>query len=232
MIKFGLVTEPKEYPERMLKKIISYLYPITKKIESQHNGILELTVLNGRKLLDTKNVNYSYGSLQRVLNFSLDQLDLKSTKNSLILGLGGGSVVHTLRDERKFEGEITAVEIDPVIIDIASNEFDVSANNQTHIVCDDAWNFVKNDTSKYDLIIVDLFIDDKIPEKFLAINFWKNILDLLNEGGDVIFNTLCNPKTDLTFLKEKLERRNFLYEVHRYVEKSNKVLIAHAKRSA
>lgn len=211
----------------MLKKLISYIYPLTRKIQSQHNGMLELTVMNGRKLLDTKNVNYSYGSLQRVLNYSLDQLNLENTKNSLILGLGGGSVVHTLRDERKFEGEITAVEIDPIIIDIASKEFNINSNNQTKIICDDAWNFVNRDKAKYDLIIVDLFIDNKIPEKFLALKFWKRILDLLNEGGDVIFNTLCNPKTDLTLLKQKLERRKIDFEVHRYVEKSNKVLIAH-----
>lgn len=211
----------------MLKKLISYILPLTRNVQSQYSGKLELTVVNGRKVLDTKSTNYSYGSLQRVFNYSLDQINLEHTKNALILGLGGGSVIQTLISARKFKGEITAVEIDPVIIDIAANEFNIRSNEQVSIICDDAYNFVIQDNIKYDLIIVDLFIDNKIPDKFLAIKFWKRILDLLNEGGDVIFNTLCNPKTDLTLLKNKLDRRKIKYEVHRYVEKSNKVLIAH-----
>ena len=211
----------------MIKKLISYIYPITTKIQSQFSGNLELTVLNGRKVLDTKHTNYSYGSLQRVLKYSLDQLDLKHVKSALVLGLGGGSVIQTLRDEKNFEGKITAVEIDPVIIDIAANEFDIKANENSTIVCDDAWHFVDHDSDKYDLIIVDLFIDNAIPSKFLETDFWKRVLDHLNVNGDVIFNTLCHPKTDLTQLKEKLTRRKINYEVHRYVENSNKVLIAH-----
>lgn len=211
----------------MLKKLISYFYPLTKRVQSQFSGNLELTVVNGRKVLDTLNANYSYGSLQRVLKYSLDQLDLEHTENALILGLGGGSVIQTLREEKKFEGKITAVEIDQVIIDIAANEFNITSNEKATIICDDAWNFVIKDRTKYDLIIVDLFIDNEIPGKFLKIEFWKRVLDLLNEDGNLIFNTLCNPKTDLTLLKEKLSRREIDYTIHRYVEKSNKVLIAH-----
>ena len=216
----------------MLKKFISYFYPLTRKVESQYNGKLELTVVNGRKVLDTKNTNYSYGSLQRVLKYSLEQINLEHTENALILGLGGGSVVQTLRSERKFEGKITAVEIDPVVIDIAANEFNIRSNNETTIICDDAFNYVIHDKFKYDLIIVDLFIDNKIPDQFLDVVFWKRVLERLNKDGDVIFNTLCHPKTDLTLLKNKLDRRNIPYEVHRYVEKSNKVLIAHYGKSA
>ena len=211
----------------MLKKIISYVYPLTKKVQSQFSGKLELTVMNGRKVLDTLNTNYSYGSLQRVLKYSIDQLDLKETKNVLILGLGGGSVVETLRKDNHFTEKITAVEIDQVIIDIADKEFNIKSNNNTDIICADAMDFVNNDKEKYDLIIVDLFIDNKVPNKFLKVEFWKSVLDLLDDDGDVIFNTLCHPKTDLTLLKEKLNRREINFEIHRYVEKTNKVLIAH-----
>ena len=211
----------------MFKKIISYIYPITRKVQSQYSGKLELTVMNGRKVLDTRHTNYSYGSLQRVLKYSIDQLNSSKTQNILVLGLGGGSVIQTLREEKKYKGKITAVEIDQIIIDIAAEEFEIQSNDQTKIVCADAWDFVIKNTQKYDLIIVDLFIDNKVPSKFLKLEFWKRILDKLSEEGDVIFNTLCNPKTDLTLLKEKLNRREIDFEVHRYVEQTNKVLIAH-----
>ena len=87
----------------MLKKIISYVYPITRKVQSQYSGKLELTVMNGRKVLDTLNTNYSYGSLQRVLKYSLNQINIENTKNTLVLGLGGGSVIETLRNEKKLK---------------------------------------------------------------------------------------------------------------------------------
>jgi spermidine synthase len=211
----------------MLKKLISYIYPVTKKIPSQYSGKLELTTINGKKVLDTLNTNYSYGSLQRVLKYSIDQINLEQTKNTLILGLGGGSVIQTLRDDKKMDSHITAVEIDQIIIDIAASEFDITSNGNTDIICDDAWNFVMTDKHSYDLIIIDLFIDNEVPSKFLELKFWKNILCHLKNGGDVIFNTLCDPKTDLTSIKEKLKRRNIAFEIHRYVEKTNKVLIAH-----
>ena len=79
---------------------------------------------------------------------------------------------------------------------------------------------------------MDLFLDNKIPDKFLELEFWKNVLNLLADDGDVIFNTLCHPKTDLSSLKEKLKRREIGFEVHRYVEQTNKVLIAHYNRVA
>jgi spermidine synthase len=224
---FRLVFSTRSLVQKMFKKLISYIYPLTTKIQSKFSGKLELTVFNGRKVLDTKNTNYSYGSLQRVLKYSLDQLDMSHIKSALVLGLGGGSVIQTLREDKHFEGKITAVEIDPVIIDIAANEFNITDNENSNIVCDDAWNFVLTDPVKYDLIIVDLFIDNAIPDKFLETEFWKGVLNHLNKGGDVIFNTLCHPKTDLTLLKEKLNRRKMSFEVHRYVEQSNKVLIAH-----
>lgn len=211
----------------MLIKLLSYLYPLTKRFKSEYSGELELTVINGRKVLDTKHVNYSYGSLQRVLNFSLDHVDFNHIDNVLVLGLGGGSVVRSLRENKNFKGTITGIDIDPVIIDIAAKEFEVVSDNATTIICADAWDFIQNDTGYYDLIIVDLFIDNVVPIKFLRNEFWRWILDRLNGNGEIIFNTLCNPASDIKPIKAKFDKRGIHYDVHRYVEKTNKVLIAH-----
>ena len=211
----------------MLKKLLSYVYPLTKRVQSNYSGELEITLFNGRKVLDTLNTNYSYGSLQRVLKYSLNQVDFTHIESVLVLGLGGGSVVQTLRQDVHFNGNITAIELDSVIVDIAVTEFNLTPDENTTIVCTDAWEFIMTDTHKYDLIIVDLFLDNEIPRQFLNNEFWKSALNHLEKEGEIIFNTLCNPRTDLTFLKEKLSRRKIDFEVHRYVEKTNKVLIAH-----
>lgn len=211
----------------MIARFFSFLFPLTRKIDSRYSGKLELTMINGKKVLDTKNTNYSYGSLQRVMRYSLNQIDFQHVQSILLLGLGGGSVVKTLREEKEFKGKITGVEIDPVIIQIAEDEFGILSDTVTEIIQANAWDFVMGCKEKYDLIIVDLFIDNIVPSKFLSNDFWKLLLELLHSEGDIVFNTLCEPASDLTEIENKFQRRGIEYMVHRHVEKTNKVLIAH-----
>ena len=102
-------------------RLLSYILPITKRIESQYNGTLEITWFNGKKHLNSKNANYSYGSLQEILRIGLQKIDLLNCKKILVLGLGAGSVIETLRKDLNYNNHITALEIDPVIIEIAKN---------------------------------------------------------------------------------------------------------------
>ena len=101
-----------------MKRLLSYIWPITKYVESAINGRLEITWYNGKKVLDVKNANYSYGTLQKILHFGLEKIDLLSVSNVLVLGMGGGSIIETLRKELNFLGEIIAVEIDPKVVEI------------------------------------------------------------------------------------------------------------------
>ena len=76
--------------------------------------------------MDSKNTNYSYGSLQRILRRGLQSIGFKNIKDSnsiLVLGIAGGSVIKTLVNEIEFKGEITGVEIDPEIISLADKYF-------------------------------------------------------------------------------------------------------------
>jgi len=213
----------------MLKKAISYIFPITRKIKSDYSGYFELTVINGKTLLDTAHANYSYGSLQRVLKFSLQQIDLSGINNILLLGLGGGSVIKTLRNDFVYAGNITAVEIDPVMIDIAAKEFGIIPGNKTLIACGDAFDFVKNNNHFFDLIIIDLFIDNKVPDKFLYPEFWDNVLKRINKKGSIIFNTLCTPDVNIQPVEDNLKQNGFEYRVYQQVEKTNRVLIANGR---
>ena len=214
---------------RVIRKIISFIFPLTRKIKSDHNGYLELTQINGKTVLNTANANYSYGSLQRVLKFSLSQVDLTKSKNILLLGLGGGSVLKTLRDEFNFSGKITAVDIDSVIIEIAEKEFGITSDDKTTIICADAFDYVINDNNKFNLIIIDLFIDNKIPDKFLLTEFWSEIIKKTTNEGCIIFNTLCIPITDIQEVENELKKNGFSCKIFRNVEKTNNVLIAQTK---
>ena len=74
-----------------MKKAFSYLWPLTKKVNSEFSGELEVTWLNGKKILDTKNANYSYGALHQILDVEIidwgKNIDFDMIINTTSLGL-------------------------------------------------------------------------------------------------------------------------------------------------
>jgi spermidine synthase len=207
------------------QKILSYFFPRTRKIRSEFSGDLEVTVSNGRKVLDSLNANYSYGSLQRILKFALGQVDLAPVRHVLLLGLGGGSAVATLRLDFNYKGCIRAVDIDPVVIRIAREEFGILQSEQLRIVCADALAFVETDTQQYGLVIIDLFIDNQVPGKFLAPAFWQQVCQLMSPGGHLIFNTISQ-NSGAALVKPELVRLGLEVREFAAVERTNTLLIA------
>ncbi|MFH7010745.1 spermidine synthase [Flavobacterium sp. FlaQc-52] len=178
----------------MIQKIISYLIPI--KIfrkKSARSKIIEVTWTNGELVLDSENTNYSYGSLQRILRYGLRNIGYKTIlemEHILVLGVAGGSVIKTLIDEIEYDGKITGVEIDPDMIQIANEYFNLNQIKQLDLIIDDAFEFVLKTKDKYDLIIIDVFEDIKMPN-FLFESFFSNrICSLLKDRGFVLFNTM------------------------------------------
>ncbi len=171
-----------------MKRLLSYILPQTKKINTDYNGVLNLTFVNGRKTLDSKNANYSFGSLQRILEIGISKVELKNVNSVLLLGLGGGSVIHSLKKKFGFNGKIFAVELDQKVIDIAQEEFFISSSDKLIIIKDDAFDFVEKCDSQYDLTIVDLFIDNQVPEQFYTKEFCDNLSNIIAVKGSLIFN--------------------------------------------
>lgn len=184
----------------MIKKILSYFIPINiHQKNSEINKSLEVTWANGQLVLDSKNTNYSYGSLQRILRKGLHYIGferIRGFKKVLVLGVAGGSVIKTLVDEIKFKGQITGVELDANVIEIANNYFGLNEIPNLEIVIDDAFEFVLKTKEKYDLIIIDIFQDTVMPN-FLFEDFFINRINfLLNVNGFILFNTMTLNKKD------------------------------------
>jgi predicted membrane-bound spermidine synthase len=178
----------------MIQKIFSYLIPIKIfKKKSARSKIIEVTWANGELVLDSENTNYSYGSLQRILRYGLRNIGYEKVlqmEHILLLGVAGGSVVKTLVDEVEYKGKITGVEIDPDIIEIANQYFNLSQIKQLEIIIDDAFEFVLKTKEKYDLIIIDIFEDIKMPNFLFEKFFSDRVCSLLFDKGFVLFNTM------------------------------------------
>jgi spermidine synthase len=178
----------------MLKKLLSYIIPI--RILKQKSSIsesLEITWANGELVLDSKNTNYSYGSLQRILRKGLKSIGfekINTMNHILVLGVAGGSVVKTLINDVGYKGKITGVEIDTEIINIANTYFKLDKIPNLEICIEDAFEFVLKTKNKYDLIIIDVFQDTKMPN-FLFERFFTDRLDMiLSNNGIILFNTM------------------------------------------
>ncbi|SDG69961.1 spermidine synthase [Winogradskyella thalassocola] len=210
-----------------MKQLLSYIYPVTKTIDSKYSGKLEITWYNGKKHLNSENANYSYGSLQRILKYGLDKIELSKVNSILILGMGGGSVIKTLRTDFNYTNIIEAVELDPVIIDIAKSEFGIIENEHLKIHCADAFHFIEANTKLFDLIIIDLYIDLSVPDKFLSPTFWDQVLNSKSSKGSLLFNAsvkeseLGKVKGIVSYLKTKV----FKVDIYEKVNNTNTVII-------
>ena len=216
----------------MFKKILSYFYPITiYKETSTISKSIEVTIYNGKTLLNTKNTNYSFGSLQAILKKGLLDIgaaEISRMESVLILGVAGGSVVQTLVTDFSFSKKITGVELDSEIINIANSYFGLDKIPNFKCVIADAEKFVQTDTSHYDLIIIDIFKDTEMPEFLFQESFISNSKQLLNKNGNILFNTMHLNKSNISKTETYLSHFDSnLYEtkVLKNIEKYNDVVL-------
>ena len=216
----------------MFKKLLSYLYPIT--IYSKYSAIsktIEVTLYNGKTLLNTKNTNYSFGSLQSILKKGLLEIgaaEISRMESILILGVAGGSVVQTLVTDFSFSKKITGIELDSEIIHIANSYFNLDKISNFKCLIQDAEQFVKTDKNQYDLLIVDIFKDTEMPEFLFQESFITNCKRLLNKNGYILFNTMHLNKNNISKTEDYLSHFDsnlYKTKVLKNIEKYNDVIL-------
>lgn len=178
-----------------LKQILSYILPIPIEVcSSEFNSVLEVTLNRGRYVLDAQNSNYSFGALYTIFKNTFIDLGIteKPIKNCLLLGLGGGSVVNLLQKKHNLSIPITAVEIDPVVIDLGKKYFNLNNYKDLSIINEDAFDFAMYCNKRFDMIIVDLYINDVVPDKFHSSEFISYLEKMSHSSTVVLFNKMLN----------------------------------------
>lgn len=176
-----------------IRKALSWLYPVQiEKVRGQLNHELEVNVYNGKVVLDSSTVNYSYGTLQEVFDHAFTKTHLYDApiKSALILGFGSGSVAELLLQKCDAEIKITGVEADAEVIRLAKQYFPVARNSNVSIVHADASEYVLNTTGPFDVIVVDVFIEDIVPASCQSEEFLQNVKSLLGKNGRLYFNKM------------------------------------------
>ena len=193
---------------RWWEKWASYLFEIRKEVSSSDfNDHLEVLISKGRYQLCTENAIYSYDDLYDNY-FRAFQILLKDNwefNKVLILGLGLGSIPSMLEKKYGVKTDYTAVEIDEEVVRMAHRYVLHELTSNITVYTTDAQIFVNQHEEIYDLICVDLFVDDIIPNKFQTTKFLQSVKKLLSPKGVVMYNRLSRTDEDLKKTKAFLE---------------------------
>ncbi len=110
-------------------------------------------------------------------------------RSCLVLGLGGGSIPRMLL-AASANIEVDAVEIDPVVVELAERYFHIRALPRFRIHLDDAASFLKNCTSRYGIVIVDTYVGEQFPDHCTTREFITDARRCLLDDGVLAVNWL------------------------------------------
>ena len=119
-----------------------------------------------------------------------------SPQRILVLGMGGGNLVMAMQEA--FPGvAIDTVEIDPAVVRMGRKYFGFAPGPKTQVYEEDGRVFVKRMQRagvKYDLVVLDAYDHEYIPEHMLTLEFLLEVKSLLGERGVVAGNTFTSSK--------------------------------------
>jgi spermidine synthase len=117
-------------------------------------------------------------------------------RNILIVGLGGG-VLPTALAQMFPDAAIDIVEIDPAVVKVARQFFGFEPGRKVRVIEEDGRVFVKRAGKaerRYDLIMLDAFDHEYIPEHLLTREFLLEVKALLAGDGILVANTFSSSR--------------------------------------
>ena len=110
-------------------------------------------------------------------------------KKMLIIGLGGGSIPKKVQKEFP-DLEIDAVEIDPEVIKVAKDYFNVKENKNLRLHAMDGRLFLNRTQNQYDIILLDAYFTDAVPFHLTTKEFFELAQKKLAPNGIIVANLI------------------------------------------
>jgi len=211
--------------EPWYKMAMSYLRDIhIESCSSAYNPDMQVLLSRGRYQLVTAKAIYSHEDLYS--NFSkilLETIDLSKTavRKVLVLGLGLASIPIILEKIDQGAFEITAVEIDEVVCQLAAEYAYPMIQSSIETVIGEAYHYVMECEDQFDLICVDLFLGDTTPQKFRSKKFLERLSQLTSSSGAILYNTIAYTSID------KKRSKGFYLDVFQPVFPESEMVYAH-----
>lgn len=181
------------------KRLLSYLTEFhIEGTSSEYNPQLDVCLVQGRYQLCTENAIYSFGDLYNNFGDAFRKVRLEQLpgKEVLILGFGMGSIPILLEKKMAKKYHYTGIEIDEEVIYLASKYILDELQSNIAMICADAAHWVNQCEQTFDLIAIDLFLDDVIPHVFEQATFLQQTQSLLKPNGLLLYNRLAYTAND------------------------------------
>ena len=114
----------------------------------------------------------------------------------LVIGLGGGSLPTALASVLP-NVQVDVVEVDGAVVRVAERFFGFRAGRDLRVYEDDGRVFIKRalrNRQRYDLVMLDAFDHEYIPEHLLTREFLQEVKGLLGERGVLAANTFSSSR--------------------------------------
>jgi len=190
------------------KRLLSYLSEIhIESAPSDLNPHLYVSLSRGRYQLATRNAIYSFEDLYDNFKLTFEALDWERYRpaNCLLLGVGLGSIPQMLENDFHQNLHYTGVELDENVLYLAQKYVLSGLNSHFEMHCRDAESFVNTTTEPYDLICMDVFVDDIIPDELQTRDFLESLQSILSNDGLLLYNRLARTRDDISSTKQFMD---------------------------
>lgn len=161
------------------------------------------------KVVDTNGARYLYfdnatetrmsldnpleGHFEYTEYFHIPWLIKDSIKNVIMLGLGGGSIQKQVEYFYP-DVNITTIELDPKVVNVARQYFFVRQSDRHKIIIEDGRMFLRRSNERYDLIILDAYTANRygsyIPYTLVTKEFFALAKERLTPNGVLAYNVI------------------------------------------
>lgn len=191
------------------QKILSRFYPVTiERLSSNIHPELLLQFFKNEWLLETGTALYSKGLSYAPFQLAFKHIsnEIQSCKTFLLLGTGLGSALYILQDKYNVYPSSTLVDYDEEILNLSQKVLPINKEN-TSFICDDAFDFLKVNESKYDLIGIDVFKDMTNAQQIFYPSFFESLNARCHKSTICIINSIIDTEAD---------EKNLVQEISKY----------------
>ena len=196
-----------------------FVFPkLVEERRSKFNGLIKVYKQFGQYSISVDNLTQSGGLLTPIWRRTLKKVnnEQETISNVLILGLGGGSSAQLVKHFWP-EAKITAIEIDPAMIELGKKYMDLDKIKNLKIIVGNAFKLIHDlRSTTYDLVLVDTYLGKSYPQEAKSAKFFSRLKKLLTFKGVVIFNRLNWERNDDDIRQHiSLLKKHFPYVTHR-----------------
>lgn len=111
----------------------------------------------------------------------------EAPKRVLVIGMGGGTFTRMVRRHLP-AARTDAVEIDPVVVEVAKRWFFLEEDARTRVHITDGAAFLASARTKYDVIFLDAYDGEDFPAHLATDAFFGLVKERLTKGGVAVMN--------------------------------------------